>query len=278
MIKIGCNFLSLKGPNRDVDQFIKMSYDLRLDIIDWHTSAFPTKNTDDWLKIKRRCLDWGLSIGYLGIGGSFMRPNEPPSKQVERCKAGIDMAAFLGCPMIRTFGAPKDVNAKDGNDAIFEGLAKGLREAADCGADKGVMVALQNHNHGNIASTGKDVIRILETTNHANVTLIMDTGQWAGSIGDEGHPDLYDPNTPVYDYMEQTIPYSGYIRAKFYKCASGHEEHIDYKRVAKILKKANFNGSVSIVYEGQEETDRAIIVKNAANELREVLRAEKVGL
>ena len=38
MIKIGCNFLSLQ--NTDVESFIEVAHDLRMDIVDFHYRAF----------------------------------------------------------------------------------------------------------------------------------------------------------------------------------------------------------------------------------------------
>ena len=39
--------------------------------------------------------------------------------------------------------------------------------------------------------------------------------------------------------------------AKIYKIDSGREEWLDYERVMGILRKVNFNGNMSIVFEGK---------------------------
>jgi sugar phosphate isomerase/epimerase len=61
-----------------------------------------------------------------------------------------------------------------------------------------------------------------------------------------------------------------YIRTKFYKIESGTEEWIDYGRIVPIIKSVNYNGCISIVYEGKEE-DRVEQVRKAAVYLREHL-------
>ena len=61
-----------------------------------------------------------------------------------------------------------------------------------------------------------------------------------------------------------------YVRTKFYKIESGTEEALDYDRIAAILKKVNFNGCISLVYEGQAE-DRVEQVRLAGIYLRELL-------
>ena len=80
-----------------------------------------------------------------------------------------------------------------------------------------------------------------------------------------------DPEADIYGYMEQTLPHACYVRAKIYKVASGREELLDYERIVRILKKQSYNGSISIVYEGQEEGDRVELIKKAAAHLRELL-------
>ena len=57
---------------------------------------------------------------------------------------------------------------------------------------------------------------------------------------------------------------------KFYKIESGKEEWLDYERIADILKKVNYNGCISIVYEGEHE-DRIDQVRKAASYLRTLL-------
>jgi len=273
MIKIGCNYLSFKGLPLDIETFIKMSYEMRLDVADFHTRAFKLGDNAAILKQKALCVKYGLPIGYIGVAGNFSTKPEEQQAALQRCREGIDLAAFVGSPLIRVFGAQK-IEGAASQDQVFDALSNGLREASEYGAKKGVIVALQNHNHGNIASTGESQVRIHKQVNHPNFSLLMDTGQWANAVGDEGHVDKINPNTPIYDYMEQTIKYASYVRFKYYKIAGGKEELIDNDRVMGILKKAGFNGSISIVYEGKENKttpERIETIRKAAGELRTLL-------
>ena len=51
--------------------------------------------------------------------------------------------------------------------------------------------------------------------------------------------------------MAQTAPHATYVRAKIYKIDNGKEEWLDYERIIEILRTANYNGNMSIVFEGQ---------------------------
>jgi sugar phosphate isomerase/epimerase len=266
LIKIGCNYLSFKGAKISVEDFIQTCHSLRLDCLDFHQRAFVSSAPDYLLGIKRKCLDLGLPIGYLGVAGGFAGDAEFQRTKVEEAKAAVDMALVLGAPLIRVFGW--HTFASEGREPMFAALARCLREVCDYGADKGVIVALQNHNNRNLAATGPDVLRIIQDVDHANLSFIMDTGQWRGSPGSSGDTD---PAVDIYRYMEQTLPYAGYVRCKFYQIADGREAVLDYERIASILLAGGYNGCISIVYEGKEAEDRSVLIGKCAAHLRQVL-------
>ncbi len=59
------------------------------------------------------------------------------------------------------------------------------------------------------------------------------------------------PDIDFYAFMEETSSTATYIRAKIYKIDSGQEELLDYERIVEIIRRADFNGNISIVFEGQ---------------------------
>ncbi len=266
MMKIGCNYLSL--PDMDIDTFIQTAYELKLDVIDFHRRAFTSTDPDYLLRIKMQCLKHGLPMGYLGVSNNFVGTPEYLQEQIELCKESIDLAVFVGAPLIRVFAGRVPSGVED-REPLFQPLIRCMKETASYGAEKGVIVALQNHDNQNLAATADDVVRILEETDHPNFSLILDTGQWQGSIGAHpvGNPD---PAVNIYQYIEQTAPYAIYVRTKFYRVESGREEWLDYERIFRILRDVGYNGNLSIVYEGQEE-NRVEAVKKAINHLRELL-------
>ena len=266
MIKIGCNYLSFKGAEIGVEDFIQTCHDLRLDCLDFHQRAFASADTDYLLGIKRQCLDLGLPIGYLGVAGGFAGDDDFQKAKIEEAKSAVDMALVLGAPLIRVFGW--QTLETEGRDPLFAALARCLREVCDYGAERGIVVALQNHDNRNLAATGPDVLRIIREVDHTNLSFIMDTGQWRGSPGASGD---VDPEVDIYDYMAQTLPHAGYVRCKIYQIAGGREEVLDYQRIARLLRNVQYNGCISIVYEGREPDDRAELIGKAAAHLREVL-------
>ena len=264
MIKIGCNYLSLK--NTSVEDFIRTAYDLRLDVVDFHQRAFESTDPEYLGKIKALCLRYGLPIGYIGVSGLFHGTSDERAEHVKTSKEAVDLAAFLGSPIIRMFCAQVPEKNGDGEEA-WPAMIAGYQEVADYAATKGVGVGLQNH-----PSTGDEMLKIRSETGRENFNFIMDTGQWVGSPGSAPRGET-DPDIDFYGFMEQTMPHAMYVRTKFYKIESGKEEWIDYDRIGPILNLVNYNGCISIVYEGERE-DRVEQVRLAAGYLRELLAGQ----
>ena len=261
MIKIGSNFLSLK--NTTIEDFIQTAYNLRLDVVDFHQRAFESTDPAYLSSIKALCLKYGMPIGYIGVSGLFHGTTAERAEHTATAKQAVDLAAFLGSPIIRLFCATIPEKNGDGEDT-WPAMIAGYREVADYAATKGIGVGLQNH-----PSTGDEMLRIRTETNRENFNFIMDTGQWVGSPGSAPRGET-DPNIDIYEFMEQTVSHAMYIRTKFYKIESGKEEWLDYDRIAAIIKGANYNGCISIVYEGEQE-DRVEQVRLATAYLRELL-------
>jgi len=261
MIKIGCNSLGLR--NSGVEEFVRTCCDLRLDIIDFHERSFASTDPEYLSSIKLLCLKYGLPIGYIGVSGLFHGTAEERHMHAENAKATIGLAAFLGSPLIRMFCATVPEKNGDGESA-WPAMIEGYQEVADYGSERGVSIGLQNH-----PSTGDEMLRIRDDVDRENFNFIMDTGQWVGSPGSDP-VGVTDPAHDFYGYMEQTIPYATYIRTKFYRIESGHEGWLDYQRIVSIIKDADYNGCLSIVYEG-DHPDQVEQVRLSAAYLRELL-------
>ena len=261
MVKIGSNSLSLS--NTSIEEFIQTAYDLRLDVVDFHQRAFESTDPAYLGSLKTLCLKHGLPIGYIGVSGLFHGTTAERAEHAANAKKAVDLAAFVGSPIIRLFCAVVPETNGDGDPTCGPMIA-GYQEVADYAATKGVNVGLQNH-----PVTGDDMVAIRKDVERENFNFIMDSGQWVGSPGSAPRGET-DPAHDIYKYMEQTVNHAMYIRTKFYKNESGTEQWLDYDRIAGIIKGANYNGCISIVYEGDQE-DRVEMVRLAAVQLRSLL-------
>lgn len=273
MIKLGCMSLSYsKAMNEGrmtLESFIDTVYELGLDGIDIHTGAFASTDDAYLRDIRMRCLKRGLAISYIGISNNFGKPEAELPAEVDMVKRWIDVAERLRVPLVRIFAAWE--REGESRETIWVRMIDCIKEVVAHGAEKGVVVGLHNHNHGCVTRTGDDVVRILKQVDHPYFSHILDTGQYVGSPGASGAQGRLDPAYDFYRSIETSAPYAVHVRAKIYRIQTGEEAWLDYPRILDILRKARFNGWMSIVYEGQAVEAEETAVPKAAAYLQRLL-------
>lgn len=274
MMKLGCMSLSYKDEfaagTLDLEQFIERAYELGLDGIDIHTRALASTEPDYLRAIRMQALKRGIALSYIGVSSNFGKPQEQLEGEVDTAKHWIDVAAFMGIPLVRVFAAW--VPEGDTEEAVWARMMPCLKEVAAYGQEKGVVVGLHNHNHGCVTRTGKDVRRIIDGVDNPYFSHILDTGQYVGSPGASGQRGKEDPSLDFYGSIAETAPLAVHVRCKIYRIQSGTEEWLDYPRIFKILRGVNFNGWLSIVYEGQDAEEEATAVPKAVQYLRGLIQ------
>jgi sugar phosphate isomerase/epimerase len=171
----------------------------------------------------------------------------------EQVRQGIDVAQFLGAPVVRLFAG--SVGQGQDRAAVWQRAVEGLRWAAEAGEKAGVMIGLQNHNHNNVTRSGDDVAQLLKEVDHPWCAHILDTGQYVGSLGAGGAKPEDARQHDVYKSIDRTAPLAVLVRAKLYRIKSGKEEWLNYERVFKTLRHVKYNGFVCLVYEGGQDMD-----------------------
>ena len=274
MIKLSLQSLSYRDTfvSGELDLFgiIDKASELRLDGIDIHFAHFAS-TADDYLReVRRACIDSGLSICYIGVSNNFGMVGEAQREQIENMKHWIDVAARIGSPMVRAFGAWVPDNESE--ESVWPRLVEATKEVAEYGRERDVIVGLHNHNHGCIPATGDQVLRLLQDVGNPYYSHILDTGQYRGSPGVSlGERGTEDPKWDFYGSIAKTAPHAIHVRAKIYRIASGKEAWLDYDRILSIIKSVGFNGWMSVVFEGQDELNEVDAVPLAAKFLRDAL-------
>ena len=274
-MKLGCMSLSYKDQFRDgkidLPGFINKAYAMRLDGIDIHTRALASKDPAYLRDIRMRCLKRGLAISYIGVSNNFGKPKEELPAVVQDVKDWVDTAEFMGIPLVRIFAAW--VPEGEPEEQVWERMMPCMEEVAAYGQEKGVVLGLHNHNHGCVTRTGKEVRKILDDVNNPYLSHILDTGQYVGSPGASGQRGKEDPALKFYGSIEETAPLAVHVRAKVYRIASGKEAWLNYPRIFDILNGVDYNGWVSIVFEGQDEEAEETAVPKAVNYLRRFVQS-----
>ena len=274
MLKLGCMSLSYKDEfeagTLDLEGFLDRARELRLDGVDLHTRAFVSDKPEYLRAVRKRALENGLALSYIGVSSDFgVLGTEELDTQVSTAKHWIDVAEFIGIPLVRVFAAW--IPEGDTEEATWARMLPCLKEVAAHGQEKGIVVGLHNHNHGCVTRTGKDVRRIIDEVKNPYFSHILDTGQYVGSPGASGQRGKEDPALNFYGSIEETAPLAVHVRCKIYRIESGTEEWLDYPRIFEILKNVNFNGWCSVVYEGQDVEAEATAIPKAVTYLRSLM-------
>ncbi len=261
----------------DVFQFLGLCRQLGVEGASLHVRQLASTEADYLRRVRRAYLDQGLSVSKVSVSTNFGQSEERHAAEFERAREAVKVAAVLGAPVLRVFAGSPPAEAERAR--AFDRAARAVRKLCAEAADVGVPIGLQNHNHGALVRTGDETVRFLDAVGHANLVLILDTGQFAGSKGASGAapPDLRDA-----DYLasiRRTAPLARYVRAKFYNPArDGAEPFLDYPKIFDILAGVHYAGFVDVVYEPGVGTkgpgeDAKTALPRVVKYLRERIRA-----
>ncbi len=210
-------------------------------------------------KLKRHALVNGVDLCCLSTHQGFVYPDEARRQaNIDLTIRQIETAYRLGIPVIRintgrwgTTRSFDDLMAnrgiepvlpgyteEDGFKWVIDSIEKCLPKAEECG------VILGLENHWGLARTPEGLLRIVNTIDSPWLKVLLDTGNF-----------LEDP----YDKLEMCAPQTVFMQAKtYYGGGLWYTLDLDYERIARIMKKHNYQGYVSLEFEGNEDWQTAL--------------------
>ena len=233
----------------DIFGFLAICRQLQVEGASLHMNNLASTEADYLRKVRRAVWDRGLALGLLGVSANLGVTEDKREAELEKARAAIRVASFLGAPAIRMFaGSPME---EADRAKAFARSAQAMKVICEEAWKLGVPVALQNHNHGALCRTSDDVLKYVELVDHHNLTLVMDTGQFAGSPGASRRDVGGFKEQDYWNSLLQMAPLAKYVRVKFYEPqADGSDAALDYDRIFNILRAAQYQGVLDIVYEG----------------------------
>ena len=233
-----------KDPAKmDFFKFIDLCADQGLAGAELTSYYFNKDVTDaDLLKVRRYAFLRGVSVSGTAVGNTFALPDGP---ELEKEKAGvkqwIDRAVVLGAPHIRVFaGNPKGIDEATARRQAI----KSLEEVGAYAATKGVWLGVENH--GGIVATPDGLLEIIKAVNSPAVGINLDTGNFHGA----------DP----YADLARCAPWAVNVQVKVEIKRAGAKdmEPADLKKVAALLRGANYQGWVALEYESKPDPFTAV--------------------
>lgn len=212
-------------------------------------------------KLKRMAFERGLSLPLLSIHQNFLQPDEAKRKaDIEHTFKCINIASQMGIPCVRmntgSWGTIKNKKQTDyyqtGIEPPITGYTDedgikwtidGMGECLKYAEKAGITLALENH--WGLSSNIDYLISIYNALKSSpSMGMNVDTGNFVGE---------------PYAKLEKLAPYATIVQAKtYYGGGTFYDKDMDYSRIGKIFKKANYKGWVSLEFEGKENPDTAV--------------------
>ncbi|MCF8379791.1 MAG: sugar phosphate isomerase/epimerase [Bacteroidales bacterium] len=223
------------GPQMTLFEFMDFAAEQGFEAVDltgYFFPGYPEVPSDDFIyKVKRYAFQKGLDISGTGVRNDFADPDPVKRKaDVKHVKEWIDVAAKLGAPVIRVFSGPVPEGYKDKWDEVAEYMAVSLKECAEYGKQRGVLVGVQNH--GDFLSTADQTIKIVEMVN----------SDWFGVIVDVGYFITPDP----YADIEKVMPYAVNFQLKESVFGAKSTIKTDLLKIMDIIIRAGYRGYIPI--------------------------------
>jgi len=242
-----------------IEQCIDLAAEMGFDAVELLHIQMESESNAYLQKIKQRAFLHGLALCGFSTHQGFVNPDE----NVRRVNIGhtlhcIELAYQLGIPTVRIntgrWGTIKnfdDFMANQGREPGLEGytdddgfgwvigsLEKLLPKAEECGVTLGL------ENHWGLGRNADGVLRIINAINSPWLRATLDTG------------NFLEDQIPQY---EQMAPHAVFVQAKtYYGGGKWYELDLDYQKVAEILRRHNYQGYISLEFEGKEDYETAI--------------------
>ena len=162
-------------------------------------------------------------------------------QDLEHTRRWVDYYALLGAPAIRIFaGQP---NSSEAMQVTLDRCAKNCEIACRYAADKGIMLALENH--GGVTAQAEGLLNIVKQVQSPAFGINFDSGNFRTDK---------DP----YAELQAIAPYAINAQIKVEMTQDGKTVETDLERVLGILRDAGYSGWVALEYEADEEPIEAI--------------------
>lgn len=278
-MKIGVSSYSfsrlVRGGQMKQIEVIAKAKEIGFDVLEFSTIAVPEGQTlDAFAQTLRDESDRvGLPVANYTIGADFINgSNGDLDAEIERVKQEVRIAAMLGAPGMRhdaTRGFPAEHRGARGFDDALPRLVKGCRAVTEFAADMGIRTMVENH--GFFCQDSDRVEKLANAVDHANFGILADMGNFL--CADE------DPTKA----LGRVMPCACHVHAKDFHVKPGSASNpgkgwfqsragnhlrgaiighgdVPIVQCLGIMKRAGYDGVLSIEFEGMEDVLTGITV------------------
>ena len=228
-------------------------------------SGYTVNGNDDLCaKIVAKSKDSGIGLSSYTIGANFIQPDAKALREeINRVKGEVETAAKLGVVRMRHDCAyqPKEKCSLANLEKDLPILVNACGEIADYAARYGITTSVENH--GFYIQGSERVQRLVLAVGRENFRTTMDVGNFL--CADEDPVIAAMNNLPFASmihfkdfHVRHTVPpcKEGYIETlhgRFIRGAVTGDGDVDLTTITRLIKESNYDGSISIEYEGWDE-------------------------
>ena len=229
-------------------------------------------------RLAEQAKEYGVPIVAYLVGADFVKNGL--EEEVSRLKTEAEIAALMGTHRMRhdtTSGLDPAGNPVESFEAVLPTLVEGCRRVAEYAAGLGVHT--MSENHGFFVQESSRVKKLVDTVAHKNYGWLVDIGNFLCADEDPLHAVSVGADYAVHAHVkdfhflpaDQPRPDGGFdTRGGNRLCgAIVGEGIVPVKECLQLLKRAGYDGYVSVEFEGPEDCIDALN-KGLAN-LRKIL-------
>ncbi len=222
--------------------------------------------------LRARCDKLGLTpVGYC-VGAELLVPAAEQRGEIERLKLHVDAACQLGVSSIRHdvtrgFGDhSKSLKIPETFSAAVKHIVPAIRAVTDYAQSQSVKTSLENH--GFFMQAAERVERLIKAVKHPNFRLTIDLGNFlcvnddpVAAVKRLGKYVIMAHAKDFHLRSKKTMPATGWfatpknIALRGAICGHGV---LDIPAQLKLLKRAGYDGYLSLEFEGMEEPTQGI--------------------
>ncbi len=246
----------LQSTTMSLEAFLEAVRVMGLDGVELTAYYFPTTERAYLNDLKRQAHKSGLAISGTAVGSDFAQPDaEKRRASVQMTKEWTDHSVVLGAPTLRVFAGP--VREGCSHEQAFRWTVECLQECAAYAAERGVLLALENH--GGLTSTADQTLALMKAVDCEWLGLNLDFGNFSSD---------------AYTQIQQCAPYAVATHAKIVYDGPEGRANVDYERVRRIMEGVAYRGFLAIEYE--EQADPLVAVPAFARELLDVFASHGI--
>ena len=255
------SFWRFDGPKEDypiaycIDEAARMGFD-GVEILHIQMGSESNSHLQD---LKRRAIEQGIDLFGFSTHQGFVSPDpDVRQKNVDKTIHQIELAHAMGIPTMRintgrwgtteSFDELMENRGKEPplegytQDEAFEWVIEALDQCLPAAEEQGVVLGLENH--WGLGRTPEGVLRIVDALDSPWLQVTLDTGNF-----------LEDP----YDELEQLAARAILLQAKtYYGGGTWYTLDLDYERIAQIMDEHDYEGYISLEFEGKEDPQVAL--------------------